>query len=90
MNVLIPLAWIFGVVFALDLRGINVNGGHRTLAVLTSFTIDKCPLELVKVLPGPTSPLEIACHLLGCPLGILAARAAHPWLAARVGRRVAA
>jgi len=84
MNALTLLASTFGVVFALDQRGINVN---KTFALLTSRAIAKCPLAFVKVLTGPTSAAEIACPLVGGPLGFLAARAAHPWLAARIRQR---
>ncbi|HLX30765.1 MAG TPA: hypothetical protein VKV24_19995 [Casimicrobiaceae bacterium] len=89
MTALILFASTFGVVFALGLQSLNVNGGHRLLAAMTSFAIGSCQLALFKVLPGPTSPAEIACYLVGGPLGIVAAMGAHPWLAARLGRRIA-
>jgi hypothetical protein len=70
----------FGVVFALGLQSLNVNGGHRAMAFATSFVIGGANLVLFKVLPGPTGALEIAAYLLGGPFGILASMAAHPWL----------
>jgi hypothetical protein len=35
---------------------------------------------LLKVMPGPTSFIELLAYLLGGPLGILASMALHPWL----------
>jgi hypothetical protein len=70
----------FGVVFALGLQSLNVNGGHRAMAFCTSFVIGSSNLVLFKVLPGPTGTLEIAAYLLGGPFGIWASMAAHPHL----------
>lgn len=70
----------FAVVFALGLQSLNVNGGHRLLAVLTSFCIGGSNLVLFKVLPAHTDALQIAAYLLGGPLGILASMAVHPRL----------
>jgi hypothetical protein len=78
----------FVVVFALGLQSLNVNGGHRLLAVLTSFLIGTSNLVLFKVMPGPTNALEIAAYLLGGPLGIVASMAAHPCLVRLLKRGV--
>lgn len=39
MTALALLASTFGLVFALGLQSLNVNGGHMRLAFLTSFAI---------------------------------------------------
>jgi hypothetical protein len=70
----------FGVVFALGLQSLNVNGGHKALAFVTSFLIGASNLVLFKVLPRETSVLEIAAYLMGGPFGIVASMWAHPWL----------
>ncbi|MES2959771.1 MAG: hypothetical protein V4792_16400 [Pseudomonadota bacterium] len=89
MTALLLFAATFGAVFALGLQSLNVNGGHKLLAALTSLLIGISHLVLFKVLPGPTDALQIAGYLLGGPLGILASMWAHPqlvaWLAARRG-----
>lgn len=72
----------FGVVFALGLQSLNVNGGHKLAAAVTSFAISGSNLVLFKLLPGPTGVLEIAAYLLGGPLGIVASMLAHPHLMA--------
>jgi hypothetical protein len=71
----------FGVVFALGLQSLNVNGGHKAAAFCTSFLIGTSNLVLFKVLPGPTGTAEIAAYLLGGPFGIVASMLAHPYLA---------
>lgn len=80
MTALLLFAATCGTVLALGLQSLNVNGGHRLLAALTSFAIGTCQLALYKVLPGPTSPLEVAAYLAGGPIGIVAAMALHPRL----------
>lgn len=86
MTALLLFAATFGVVFALGLQSLNVNGGHRVLAFLTSFGIGTSNLVLFKVLPGPTTPWDIAAYLLGGPFGIVAAMALHPRLVRWYGR----
>ena len=80
MNAPIILTCTFGVVLALGLQSLNVNGGHRLMAFCTSFAIGLCNLGLLKLVPQPTGPLDIAAYLLGGPFGILAAMALHPTL----------
>lgn len=77
----------FALVFALGLQSLNVNGGHRAAAFVTSFLIGTANLGLFKILPGPTGALEIAAYLLGGPFGIIAAMAAHPWIVRAYRRR---
>jgi hypothetical protein len=80
----------FAVVFALGLQSLNVNGGHRLLAFVTSFAIGGSNLVLFKVLPGPTDGLQIAAYLLGGPFGILASMWGHPHLVRALARQRAA
>ena len=80
MTALLLFGATFGTVLALGLQSLNVNGGQRLLAALTSFVIGTCQLALYKVLPGPTGPLEISSFLLGGPVGIVTAMAVHPRL----------
>jgi len=70
----------FAVVFALGLQSLNVNGRHFVLAGITSLFIGASNLALFKLLPGPTSPLEIVAYLVGGPVGIVCAMAVHPRL----------
>lgn len=70
----------FAVVFSLGLQSLNVNGGHRLLAFVTSFGIGAANLVLFKVMPGPTDALQVAAYLLGGPFGIVASMWAHPRL----------
>lgn len=80
MTALLLFASTFCVVFALGLQSLNVNGGHRLMAFLTSFAIGASNLVLFKVLPGPTAWLEIGAYLFGGPFGIVASMLAHPHL----------
>jgi hypothetical protein len=70
----------FAVVFALGLQSLNVNGGHKAMAFVTSFAIGISNLVLFKVLPGPTDALQIAAYLVGGPVGIICSMHAHPHL----------
>lgn len=74
------------LVFALGLQSLNVNGGHRAAAFLTSFAIGGANLMLYKLAPN-ASGLEIAAYLTGGPLGILAAMETHPRLRAWYDKR---
>lgn len=86
MNALIILACTFGVVLALGLQSLNVNQGKRLLAFCTSFLIGLCNLGLLKIVPQPTSWLDVAAYLLGGPFGILTAMYLHPRLVAWTSR----
>lgn len=87
MTALALLASTFGLVFALGLQSLNVNGGHMRLAFLNSFAIGAANLVLYKLAPD-ASGIEIAAYLIGGPLGIVAAMHAHPHLV-RLYRRPA-
>ena len=41
----------FGVVVALGLQSLNVNGGHKLAASITSLIIGSCNLALLKIMP---------------------------------------
>lgn len=87
MTALLLFASTFAVVFALGLQSLNVNGGHRLMAFVTSFAIGASNLVLFKVLPGPTAWMEIAAYLLGGPFGIVASMLAHPHLVRLMRRK---
>lgn len=50
MNALFIFAATFAVVLFLGLQSLNVNGGHKLLAVLTSFGIGVANLFILKVI----------------------------------------
>jgi hypothetical protein len=80
MTALILFASTFATVLALGLQSLNVNQGHRVMAFCTSLLIGTGNLVLFKVLPGPTTALEICAYLMGGPVGIVCAMALHPVL----------
>lgn len=86
MNALFIFACTFGVVLALSLQSLNVMGGHKALAFVTSFSIGACNLVLLKIVPQPTAWIENIAYLAGGPFGVLAAMRWHPVLV-RVYRR---
>ena len=77
----------FGLVFCLGLQSLNVNGGHKMLAALTSLGISTANITVLKIMPGPTGFLEVAAYCLGGPAGILTSMAIHPWMVRRLGRK---
>lgn len=89
MTALIIFGCSFGVVLALGLQQLNVSGGHRAAAFLTSLVIASFNLALFKLVPQPTGWLEVAGYLLGGPFGILAAMRWHPVLVRWSMRRAA-
>jgi hypothetical protein len=79
-NTLFIFACTFGVVVALGLQSLNVNGGHHIMAALNSFAIGSFNLALLKLVPQPTSLIDNAAYLLGGPIGIVVAMKLHPLL----------
>jgi hypothetical protein len=77
LTALILFACSFAVVFTMGLQQLNVQGGHRTAAFVTSVLISGSSLVQFKVLPGPTGVWEIAAYLLGSAIGIVCSMAAH-------------
>lgn len=84
---LVLFASTYVLVLALGLQSLNVNGGHKVLAALTSLAIGTANLAVLKVMPGPTGILELVAYLTGGPLGIVTSMAIHPWMARRFGKR---
>jgi hypothetical protein len=78
VNALILFSATAGLVFALGLQSLNVNGRHFIAAGCTSFLIGCGNLVLFKTLPGPTSGPELAAYLCGGPVGIVVAMTMHP------------
>ncbi len=70
----------FVLVLALGLQSLNVNGGHRTAAVLTSFFISACNLVVITKIPAGLTLIEITGYMAGGPTGILTSMALHPRL----------
>lgn len=87
MNALFIFAATFAVVLFLGLQSLNVNGGHKLLAVLTSFGISVANLFILKVMPGPTDGLELVAYMTGGPLEIFASMCIHPWVVKRFGKK---
>lgn len=79
MTELALFASAFGTVFSLGFQQQNVIHRHFTAAALTSFVIGACQIYLWRTLPD-SSTSEIIATLLGGPVGIVAAMAAHPIL----------
>jgi hypothetical protein len=67
----------FGVVFFLGFQSLCVNSGHYWLAGINSLLIGTFNLILFKTAPQVQGTAEIACYLLGGPLGILSAMWVH-------------
>lgn len=86
MKELLLFGSTFGVVFALGFQSLNVNSGHYRMAALTSLVIGIFNLILYKTAPQVSSPVEIACYLIGGPLGIVAAMKAHGRLKAWIAK----
>lgn len=87
MNALFLFSATFFLVLFLGLQSLNVNGGHKLLAAVTSFGIGAANITVLKIMPGPTGLLEIAAYLSGGPVGILTSMAIHPWMVRRFGKR---
>nr|VFK50223.1 MAG: hypothetical protein BECKTC1821D_GA0114238_109411 [Candidatus Kentron sp. TC] len=64
----------------LGIQSRNVNGGHKSLAFLTSVGIGAANLAVLKLVPGETTVIDIVAYLLGGPLGIVVSILIHPWL----------
>lgn len=70
----------FAVVFLLGLQQLNVQHGHRLAAAITSVLISAATLVQFKLLPGPTTALDIAGYMAGGVLGIVASMTVYPRL----------
>lgn len=87
MNALILFVSTWALVLFLGLQSLNVNGGHRLLACLTSFGIGAANLTVLKIMPGPTSTIEILAYLAGGPIGIVTSMLIHPWMVRVLGNK---
>ena len=87
MNALILFVSPWALVLFLGLQSLNVNGGHRLLACLTSFGIGAANLTVLKIMPGPTSTIEILAYLAGGPIGIVTSMLIHPWMVRVLGNK---
>jgi uncharacterized membrane protein (DUF2068 family) len=87
MNALILFLSTWALVLFLGLQSLNVNGGHRLLACLTSFGIGAANLTVLKIMPGPTSTIEILAYLAGGPIGIVTSMLIHPWMVRILGSK---
>lgn len=70
----------FALVSLLGLQQLTVERGHKLAAFITSPLISGAYLVLFKLLPGPTDLFQIAMHMLGGALGIVASMVVHPYL----------
>lgn len=87
MNALALFAATYFLVLFLGLQSLNVNGGHRFLAALTSFGISTANITVLKIMPGPTGWFEVAAYCIGGPAGILTSMYIHPWMVRKFGRK---
>lgn len=87
MTALSLFAATFFLVLFLGLQSLNVNGGHKLMAAVTSFGISSANIIVLKTMPGPTGWLEVAAYCLGGPVGILVSMAIHPWMVRKFGRK---
>ena len=87
MNALILFVSTWALVLFLGLQSLNVNGGHRLLACLTSFGIGAANLTVLKIMPGPTSTIELLAYLAGGPIGIVTSMLIHPWMVRILGNK---
>lgn len=68
----------FFVVFLLGFQSLNVNGGHRALACITSLGIAVCNYILYKLIPNKDlTLLEFGFYAAGGPIGILLSMEVH-------------
>lgn len=68
----------FAVVFAMAMQQLNVTAGRRGLAFATSLFIGGATLVQFKLLPGPTTWVDIAGYLLGGAAGVVSCMWAYP------------
>lgn len=87
MSALFIFVATFAVVLFLGLQSLNVNGGHKLLAVTTSFGISAANLFILKIMPGPTDWLDHAAYMTGGPLGIYASMCIHPYVVRLFGKK---
>jgi hypothetical protein len=82
MTAALIFAASFGFVFALGIQQMNVQLRGKIAAFVTGLLIQLTQLVVLKSLPGPTDPFEIAAFMLGGPCGIVTSIWIHPHLVA--------
>jgi len=87
MTAIALFAATFFLVLFLGLQSLNVNGGHKLMAAVTSLGISTANIVVLKTMPGPTDGLKMAAYCLGGPAGILVSMAIHPWMVRKFGRK---
>lgn len=87
MTALSLFAATFFLVLFLGLQSLNVNGGHKLMAAVTSLGISTANIVVLKTMPGPTGFMEVAAYCLGGPAGILVSMWIHPWMVRKFGRK---
>jgi hypothetical protein len=84
----INAAMLFGstfvLVFALGMQSLNVNGGHKLAAAVTSLFIGSGQMILFKLAPS-AGWIEIAAFLMGGPFGIVASMMSHKHIVKWIG-----
>lgn len=88
MTALLIFGSTYGVVLALTVQHLNINSGQKLMAFVTSVLIGVFNLVLLKLMPQPTSWVEVLAYVFGGPLGIVTAMRVHPLLMAWHQRRV--
>jgi hypothetical protein len=70
----------FAVVFAMAMQQLNVTAGRRGLAFATSLFIGVATLVQFKLLPGPTTWIDIGGYLFGGAAGVVSCMWLYPRL----------
>lgn len=58
------------LVTMLGIQSLSINNNLRWAASINSFMISLAQLVMLKVMPGPTSHLDVFCYLIGGPIGV--------------------
>ena len=75
----------FAVVFAMGVQQYNVQAGRMVFAFITSLVISTTTLVQLKLLPGPTTWLDIAAYFIGSASGIVTSMWVYPrWFKRRM------
>lgn len=69
------------IVFLLGLQSLNVNGGYKVLAAITSFGVGMCNFYILKQIPKETSgDMAAIAYLAGGPIGIVLSMKSHAFI----------
>lgn len=63
---------LFSVILVtlLGIQSLSLNRNLKWVASINSFMVNLSQLLILKTMPGPTSKLDIACYLIGGPIGV--------------------